>query len=229
MTIYFSGCSITMGAGFEKIQQDPMIYPNIVGQNIKHRVINDAEGGSSNLKIFTKTAKAIIDGAADIYVIQWSAPHRHWLYPAPNQGIYIGSPRAENKHRSFVEQFQRFNHDYPNLMAVIDYSRIIAELASSRKKQVIFINGMLSWKQSWYDVYMKSLLDDLDPTTQKDFQERFDNNIDLLDLNTWANPWCSISEMQEDDAPLDDHPGPKTHRKVADLVQAVIDTQQRFI
>ena len=229
MTIYFGGCSITMGAGFEKVQQDPMIYANIIGQNIKHQIINDAEGGSSNLKIFTKTAKAIIDGLADIYIIQWSAPHRHWLYPAANKGIYIGSCTEENEYRSFIEQFQKYNHDYPNLMAVIDYSRIITEIAKGRKKQTIFINGMLNWKESWHDVYMKSLLDELDPLDQKDFQEQFSNNIDLLDLDAWANPWQNILEMQEDDAPLDNHPGPITHRKVADLVQTVIDTQQRHI
>lgn len=227
--IYFGGCSITMGAGFEGVQNDPRIYANLVSRQIDHDAINDAEGGSSNLKIFTKAAKAIIDNLADIYVIQWSAPHRHWLYPAPDQGIYIGGSAEDNQYKKFVEQFQQYNHDYPNLMAVIDYSRIITELAKDRKKQVIFVNGMLDWKHSWHDNYMKSLLDELDPLVQQDFRERFDNNIDLLDLSRWANPWQSISDMQEDDAPLDSHPGPETHKKVANLIQSVIDTQQRSI
>ena len=227
--IYFGGCSITMGAGFEKVQHDSDIYPNIVGQNFGHQPINDAEGGSSNLKIFTKAAKAIIDDRADIYVVQWSAPHRHWLYPAPDRGIYIGSESDDDRYREFVEQFQKYNHDYSNLMAVIDYSRILTELAIKRSRQMIFVNGMLFWKPDWNDRYMKSLLEDLSSTDQLDFRNRFDNNIDLLDPTQWANMWLSIAEIQEDDAPLDTHPGPQTHKKIANLVAEVIDIQQRSI
>lgn len=216
-----------MGAGFDAVQQDPRIYANLVGRAVGCDVINDAEGGSGNLKIFTKAAKSMIDNTADIYVIQWSAPHRHWLYPAPDRGIYIGSSIEDNQYNKFVNEFQRYNHDYPNLMSVIDYSRILIELSNSRSCSVVFVNGMLCWKKSWEDAYMRSLLEDLDPMVQKDFQERFNNNIDLLDLGTWTNPWCSIVEMQDDNAPLDNHPGPRTHRKVADLIQAVIDTKQR--
>lgn len=227
--IYFGGCSITMGAGYVGVQQDPNIYPNVVGKNINHDIVNDAEGGSSNLKIFTKVAKAIVDDRADIYVIQWSAPHRHWMYPAPDQGIYIGASAEDNCYKKFVEQFQKYNHDYPNLMSIIDYSRILLALAQGRSHSVIFVNGMLSWKPDWNDPYMKSLLENLDLKDQKDFQERFDNNVELLDLGTWANLWHSIMEMQEDDAPLDQHPGIKTHRKIADLITAMIDTSQRSI
>jgi hypothetical protein len=225
--IYFGGCSITMGTGFHNTQQDPSIYPNIVAQDINHMIINDAEGGSSNLKIFTKAAKAIIDDLADIYVVQWSAPHRHWLYPMPNQGIYIGSVFEENQYKNFVEQFQKYNHDYPNLMSVIDYCRIITELARLHSRGIVFVNGMLYWKPSWNDRYMEALLKDLDLTSQQDFQQRFDNNVELLDLSLWANPWISIAEMQQDNAPLDQHPGPLTHKKIADLVISVIDTTQR--
>ncbi len=227
--IYFGGCSITMGAGYPGEKQNPDIYSNIVGENIRHGVINDAEGGSSNLKIFTKSAKAVLDDHANLYVIQWSAPHRHWLYPAPNQGIYIGSPVEYNQHSKFVEQFQKFNHDYPNLMSIIDYSRIITELARARDRKVIFVNGMLHWKPDWNDSYMKSLLEDLDLTSKQDFQQRFNNNIELLDISCWANPWLSIVEMQQDNAPLDQHPGPLTHKKIADLITEVIDTKQRFL
>lgn len=227
MKIYFNGCSITAGTGFVDGKNDSQIYPNLVAKNYNSDCINDAEGGSSNLKIFTKTAKAMIDGVADIYIIQWSAPHRHWLYPAPDQGLYIGSPFEENQHRDFVERFQHYNHDYPNLMSVIDYSRILVELANRRSHQIVFVNGMLFWKNVWNDMYMKSLLEDLAPNDRQLFQERFDNNIDLLDIDNWANPWISIAEIKEDDAPLDTHPGPQTHRKVADMVLAVIDNKQR--
>jgi len=34
--------------------------------------------------------------------------------------------------------------------------------------------------------------------------------------------------MQEDNAPLDDHPGPDTHRKIADMINECIDTQREY-
>jgi len=224
--IYFGGCSITMGAGFDRTQQDPRIYPNLIRSDISCAVINEADGGSSNLKIFTKAAKAIMDDRAQIYVVQWSAPHRHWVYPRPDQGIYIGAPHERTEHRGLVEQYQLRNHDYPNLMCVIDYSRILVDLARYHCARMIFVNGMLNWSLDWQDLYMESLLEDLNEHDREDFRERFSNNLDLLDLSIWANPWCSILQMQEDQAPLDNHPGPKTHQKIAELVKSVIDKQK---
>lgn len=219
MIYYFGGCSITMGAGFDQIQQDPRIYPNLVS----NQNINDAEGGSSNLKIFTKAAKAIIDERADIYIVQWSAVHRHWVYPMPNQGIYIGSAIEDNEYQDFVKQYQSLNHDYPNLMAVIDYSRILYELVESRHAAIVFVNGMLSWKSEWSDHYMQGLLKGLPQEEQQDFVERFNNNLELINLDHWANIYESIMEMQIDDAPLDHHPGPETHEKIARRIIETLD------
>jgi len=219
--IYFGGCSITMGAGFDQVQNDLRIYPNLVDQN--HHVINDAEGGSSNLKIFTKAAKAIIDDKADIYVIQWSAPHRHWVYPAPDKGIYIGAFIDGHDNSDFVKNYQLLNHDYPNLMSVIDYSRILYDLATSHRAIIVFVNGMLRWKPDWNDPYMESLLEDLSVEQQQDFQQRFQNNLELMPAENWANIYMSITEIKVDDAPLDDHPGPQTHQVIAKLITDTID------
>lgn len=219
--IYFGACSIIMGAGFDQVQQDLRIYPNLVAHDCQ--VINDAEGGSSNLKIFTKAAKAIIDDKADIYVIQWSAVHRHWVYPAPDKGIYIGSPVGGTEHSDFIKNYQLLNHDYPNLMSVIDYTRILTDLAAAHHAIIVLVNGMLCWKKDWQDQYMRSLLDDLTVEQQQDFQQRFDNNFELMPLERWANIYMSIAEMKIDDAPLDDHPGPRTHQRIAELVTDTID------
>ena len=221
--IYFGGCSITMGTGFDSQQQDPRIYPNLVKTN-DDQVINDAEGGSSNFKIFNKAAKAIIDNHADIYVVQWSAVHRHWVYPAPNKGIYLGSIPEKNEYKDFVLQYQSLNHDYPNLMNVIDYSRILVDIAQHHNAMIVFVNGMLWWKPDWDNEYMRGLLKGLTTTEKQDFIERLDNNIELLDADCWANIYKSIIEMQIDDAPLDNHPGPNTHKQIAQHITKTINT-----
>lgn len=230
--IYFGGCSITMGAGYPSTTSDPRIYPNLIGTKIKQPVINEAEGGSSNLKIFTRTAKAIIDDRADIYVIQWSALHRHWLYPSPKSGFYIGSDTEGNVvDRTFVAQYQLLNHDYSNIMSLIDYVRILQFMVLKTSSKILFVNGMLPWTLDMLtgvgtSPYAQSLYQGLTSQEVLDFSSRLQNNLELLDWGAWANPWNSIIDMQQDNAPLDNHPGIHTHEKVANTIIDWLDTHQ---
>jgi hypothetical protein len=226
--IYFTGCSITAGQGFEFERNDLQIYPNLVCAEYQVTCINQAEGGSDNHKIFIKTAKAIMDHQADVYVVQWSALHRHWLYPAPNKGIYLGSHIEESPLKSFITQYQLLNHDYNNIMTVIDYTRILENLAQSNFRRVVFVNGMIPWTedlltQKDYGLYAQELFKDLDNNEVDDFKNRLANNLELVNWSLWANPWSSIMAMQQDNAPLDNHPGAKTHEQVARKVITVLD------
>lgn len=207
--IYFGGCSITAGTGFELEKKDPLIYPN----QITSEAINDAEGGSSNLKIFIRAAKAIIENTADSYVVQWSALHRHWLYPAPDSAVYIGAPHEQKN--DFVTQFQLQNHDYGNILQLIDYTRILVNLAESHNTAIIFVNGLVNWSN---DInWMHSLVSDAD-TGHQLFVENLINNIELAHLDLWVNPWENMNDHKLDNAPLDEHPGPQTHLYIAQLV-----------
>jgi hypothetical protein len=225
--IYFGGCSITMGAGFDEVQQDPRIYPNLIGT-----ADNCAEGGSSNLKIFTRAAKALLERQHDVYFVQWSALHRHWVYPSPKHGFYIGSYTDQNlADRNFVAQYQLLNHDYSNIMSLIDYTRILQQMADDAGKDIWFINGMVPWTKDMLtgsepSDYALSLYQGLDIKEAQDFSERLQNNLELIDWQQWINPWTSIISMQEDNAPLDDHPGTVTHRKIADMIIECIDTSR---
>jgi len=222
---YFGGCSITMGAGFDQGKSDSRIYANLVGN-----ADNCAEGGSSNLKIFTQAAKALLDRQHDAYFVQWSALHRHWVYPSPKHGFYIGAYTDQNlADKNFVAQYQLLNHDYSNIMSLIDYTRILQQMADDAGQDIWFINGMVPWTEDMLtgsepSAYALSLYQGLDNTEVQDFSERLQNNLELVDWQQWVNPWHSIRDMQEDNAPLDDHPGPNTHRKIADMIIDCIDT-----
>jgi hypothetical protein len=227
---YFGGCSITMGAGFDQEKLDSRIYANLVGN-----ADNNAEGGSSNLKIFTQTAKALLDRRHTVYFVQWSALHRHWVYPSPKHGFYIGSYADQNlTDKNFVAQYQLLNHDYSNIMSLIDYTRILQQMADDAGRDIWFINGMIPWTEDMLvggppSKYAKSLYRDLDNIETTDFEERLRNNLELIDWNQWINPWHSIQSMQQDNAPLDDHPGPQTHKKIANMINQRIDTQREKI
>ena len=224
MKIHFSGCSITAGEGFDLGKNDTRLYPNLVGQALNAEVINDALGGSSNLKIFTTAAKAMIDNPADVYVIQWSAVHRFWLYPRPDRGIYLSVNKPDPAYRDFIVQFQMLNHDYPNLMAVIDYSRILDTMATSAGSKIVFVNGMLPWtedllKRENPSDYNKLLFKGFTDDERAYYWHHLANNLELVDWTKWTNPWKNMTpDMHIDNAPLDDHPGPKTHNSIAELV-----------
>ncbi len=227
--IYFGGCSITMGAGYPDQQQDPTIYPNLVSRAMHTHADNQAEGGSSNLKIFTRAAKALLDRSHDAYFVQWSALHRHWVYPSPKQGFYIGS-YADNGlvDRSFVAQYQLLNHDYGNIMSLIDYTRILQQMADDASSDIWFVNGMLPWTEDMLtgtapSQYAQQLYQGLSEQETQDFKQRLQNNLELIDWKQWINPWHSIADLQTDDAPLDTHPGPNTHAKLAEMILDIID------
>jgi hypothetical protein len=224
--IYFGGCSITQGSGFYNEKRDASIYPNIIAKQLTIPALNAAEGGSSNLKIFTAAAKAIMDQQAEIYIIQWSALHRHWLYPQPNQGFYIGSDVELPEYKQFVAQFQLLNHDYSNIMSVVDYTRLLTHMAQQSNAHVYFINGLLPWTEDLLtgakeSEYTQTLFKDVDDPAP--FKEQLKNNLELVDWSLWANPWTSINEMAVDLGPLGHHPGSETHSKIANMIINLID------
>jgi len=176
----------------------------------------------------------MIDSDADVFVVQWSALHRHWMYPMPNQGVFVGTPMESSDHRKFVEQFQRLNHDYGNLMTVIDFTRILQDQAREKNKKMCFVNGLISWKRDLLEReqrsdYAQSLFDGLAGQERDDFADRLANNMELVDWTQWVNPWTTVYDLKIDDAPLDQHPGPRTHEKLTELIAQVIDKQQEAL
>ena len=223
MKFHFNGCSITQGAGFTDGGNDTRIYPNLVSDD--H--INDANGGSSNLKIFLHSSKAILDNLADVYIVQWSALHRHWVYPAPDQGIMFAETKlGDSKTREgdpnplflskMIAQYQLLNHDYGNIMQLIDFCRILQDQAKSHNVQLLFINGLVTWSDQ-VD-YIKELVRDADSDHDR-FVEQMQNNMELVDWDKWIDPFNNMYERRLDEAEDNLHPGPQTHKQIAKLIK----------
>ena len=152
----------------------------------------------------------------------------------PNQGVFVGTPLESSEHKKFVEQFQRLNHDYTNLMTVIDFTRILQDLAREKNHHICFVNGLINWKSDLLyrkqeSDYARSLFDGLTADETTDFADQLANNLELVDWSLWANTWNTVYDFKTDDAPLDQHPGPVTHKKLAELIAQVIDKQQEVI
>lgn len=205
--IYFGGCSITEGDGFVGKKDNCQIYPNLLSSDI----INDSEGGSSNLKIFTKGSTAIIDNLASVYIIQWSALHRHWVYPTPDSGIYLAD--TKNKH---AEWYQKQNHDYGNILQLIQFCRILEDLANNHNVKLIFVNGLVNWSNDieWMNILVSDASSD-----HIQFVKNLQNNMELLNWDLWINPWNNIYQNKLDLADDNLHPGPITHKHIANTIR----------
>jgi hypothetical protein len=101
-------------------------------------------------------------------------------------------------------------------------------MADDASCDIWFVNGMLPWTEdmlsgSESSQYAQQLYQGLSEHEVQDFKQRLQNNLELIDWNQWINPWLSIPDMQIDNAPLDTHPGPGTHAKLAEMILDVID------
>lgn len=248
MKICFNGCSFTEGVGFKPPDRLKSVYPWIVGNTLNCEVTNIAVAGSSNYQIFLRSADAIMSSDFDIVITQWSALNRLWLYPGPDASLFVNDrENQEFKYRDiFLSKSQKkylqdvilyLNHDFKNILDLIDYCKILAAL-KKEKPGVIFINGLVPWtndltKKPTEDLsgflsdYTKAILDfdNRDDKEIVNFFNQLQTKFQTLDQSLWVNLFESIQKHQIDQAPLDTHPGPLTHKVIATKITKYITTK----
>lgn len=239
----FIGCSITKGIGLPQKLMDENNYANIVGRHFNIEVDNLSEAGNSNFNIFITGLNQLLFNKPDLLVMQWSGLQRHWLYPdldltfpivndsAVNEINYLDTVFSKKDLQKFIEQFLLLNHDYHNILTLLNYCKIIESIAHTKTK-VIFINGLLPWTKEIqysqavdnptknFSAYTKNLLS-IDKLPDKDikfFFEKIHNGLLQIDKNNWINMFQSIVTIAEDVGTDNLHPGPKTHAKIAQMI-----------
>lgn len=242
----FVGCSITLGEGFEHEQREGQIYPSLIAKHFMFDSDNLAHKGASNHMIFLITADAIRRQRYDMIFCQWSELNRLWLSPAPDAWYYTTGHATKDYHSKnlildiktqnhLAETILMLNHDYQNTMILIDYVNILTDLGRLYDTKIVFINGMLPWQNDLtMDVnhvgqlsdYTRDMLDAIHRddeevlTLFKQLQTKFKS----IDLAQWVNPFESFQSMTVDQGPLGHHPGPKSHRAMADLIHNYLET-----
>ena len=249
MKFTFTGCSITQGVGLEQEKLSPDNYCNIVGDHFGAQVNNVATSGNSNYNIFMSALNELLYNSPDILFVQWTCLNRLWLYPGPDTLIYVtNSNNPEYTYRDisytkkqmqqFSNQYQILNHDYHNLITVIEYSNILSTLVS-KKTNLVFINGAVPWEKDLIDIsvlqnpakqfskYTKSLLDFNSRNDQEvhEFYIRLHNKIKTLDSTRWVNIFDSFLSQTQDKGTDNQHPGVKSHNNFA---QTIIDYLKIF-
>jgi len=237
------GCSMTRGDGFEDKDLN-QTWPQIITQTFMFDSDNLAVSGASNHMIFMLTSEAIQSGRYDIVFAQWTALNRLWLSPGPNTWYYAtGDGRDEfdyrdvhltTKEKTQLEQrLLLLNHDYQNILYLIDYVKILNDLARLHGVQLIHVNGMVPWQAdlmvddkdfNMISDYTRSLLD-FDHRNDDEIEELYSQlktKFATLDRTSWVNIFDSFQTNMTDLGPLGHHPGPESHltmsKKIANFL-----------
>jgi hypothetical protein len=243
----FNGCSFTEGWGFPVEQRDTYIYDRLLAKKYSFESTNIAMGGSSNHLIFMKSCQAIMSGQYDIVFTQWTALNRLWLYPGPDCQFFVNeliNPDFSYReiHLSKKERTQLrtqlliLNHDFHNILALIDYCVILSRLAEHSKTKIIFINGLVPWTSDLDRPVGTDLSLSLSEYSKEilDFDHRDDSEITkfftilqekflLIDKSKWVNIFDSLFLNQTDLGPEGHHPGIHSHQWMAQQVSTYLE------
>lgn len=252
-TVCWNGCSLTVGEGFPENLRPTYVYDHLVSRRFLFDSTNQAKAGLSNHKIFMRSAEAIISNKYDLVFVQWSGLNRLWLHPGPDCDFFTNDRKYPDfKYRDiYIDKktlsltkniILLLNHDYQNIVDLVDYCCILEKLASSRTR-VIFINGMLPWTndliapinelnftQSLSD-YTKNILD-FDHRSDQEivlFLNRLKTKFSQLNLKLWINLFDSFEDKSTDFGPEGHHPGINSHQWLADQISNYLINNQLVV
>ena len=243
MKVAFTGCSMTRGDGFDKAYLAPQIWPNIISRVFNFDSKNLGISGASNLRIFQTASTAILSKKHDLVFCQWTMLNRLWLSPGPNAWYFLtGDGKDSFEYRDvklnqpektdLERMITQLNHDYQNIIELVDYIKILEELAQSNQVKIAHVNGMVPWQPDLADentandfssmsLYTRQLLDfdNRDDAEIKKLFLKLHNKFLELDTRRWINLFDSFQSQTVDAGPLGNYPGPRSHVSMSNLVR----------
>lgn len=248
-TFTFVGCSFTVGVGLELEKNNTNNYVNIVSRHFNAHPNNLAVGGNSNYNIFMSALNELLYSDQDILFVQWTSLNRLWLYPGPDTKLSLAHTITNDYSyrdlffskkdlQKVADTYHLLNHDYCNLMTLIDYSKILESIAG--KNKIIFINGLVPWTEEIQKTttstnyaqtlskYFKDILD-FDHRDDKELDElvkQLSNKINSLQQSKWVNMFDSFQSNVIDFGNDNQHPGPESHKLYANQIINYLKEQQ---
>lgn len=245
----FSGCSFTAGTGFDFEKQDPALWTNQLHNKLfAHTTqINVSSGGRSNAGIFQDTVKALLSYPVETAVVQWTNMPRYLvqlgfeLYET-FQLFSPNSPCREHKLNNITysssylntvrDRFVSLNHDFYEILDLVEYVNSIAKLAKLTQTQVYFVNGLCPWDQDFFDQLTNVLPDKYTQYTQKLLNVDNRDDSEIFELynkmhskltqaggirsHQWLNLYNSLRTCQVDTNQDQLHPGPLSNKQYAE-------------
>lgn len=243
MKVAFAGCGMTRGDGFDSAYLAPEIWPNIISRVFGFESKNLGISGASNLRIFHAASRAILSKQYDMVFCQWTALDRLWLSPGPDVWYFVtgdgkdsfeyGPVKLDLEQKTNLEHLVlSLNHDYQNIIELIDYVCILEALAKCNQVKIAHVNGMIPWQRDLADKNTANDFASMSQYTREllDFDQRDDAQIKTLflklhdqfsklDTQHWINLFDSFQSQMVDPSPVGQHPGPRSHVIMGNLVR----------
>jgi hypothetical protein len=243
--VCFNGCSFTVGEGFDPKDRKTYVYDYLVANDLNLNRTNIAESGSSNYLIFMRSANAILSKNYDIVVTQWSALNRIWLFPGPDTKFFLNCETKDyqyrniritkEEHKKLKNQLLILNHDYQNIIDVIDYCNVLENLAKQNNVKCVFINGLIPWTEDLFSYYNDFNLVSLSAYAKEilEFDYRNDNEMigflkklqkhfKNLNNDIWMNLYNPLNRVAVDVGLVGHHPGSESNKLFANMLKEFI-------
>jgi hypothetical protein len=244
--VAFAGCSLTRGDGFEMAYLAQEIWPNIIARVFDFDARNLAISGASNLRIFQTASEAIMSQQYDMVFCQWTELNRLWLSPAPDVWYFVtGDDREQFEYQNIKLNLQdktnlqhmisQLTHDYQSIVDLVNYAKILEDLAQQHQVKLILINGMIPWQSDLANPAVAKDFSQMSGYTQQvlDFDNRNDTQIQQLFLKLhnkfvsmnhrlWINLFDSFQSQIVDQAPGGNHPGARSHVIMSNQVRSYL-------
>lgn len=251
-TIAFFGGSIPAGIGYSDEKKSKLIYPNLIA-NKGYTTFNFSKQGAGNYEIFLSCCNFLANNYSDIVVIEWNTFHRFWFYPKFDFELFIGASgfTLDEKLKSNLglsvselKKFQKYllmlNGEYKSIITLLDYCFILQDYARLKNIQLVMINGNTPWTDKVFqnpekikdifletDDFTKNLLASENLNDEEVFYwwSKIYQKYKKLNLDNWVCFFENLLTYQIDSAPLDEHPGPMSHKIYAEKILNQIERE----
>jgi hypothetical protein len=233
MKILVSGCSFSVGYGFASSNEDPRIWPNLVGKNLNAEVSNVSVAGYDNPGIFLNAINKFSKNKYDLILIQVTSLNR--LIVSPNMHSIINLTThldldlwkgriAKAEYKTFCKNLVILNQDFEHWKRLTNIINTVQNLVK-QGYNIKFVNGLLKWDQSFFQDRVSNFSNqilDVDELPDEDIHrglDIIDQTKQTIDLDLWINPFDPFYKLKVDEASsTDSHPGIESQKIFSELI-----------
>ncbi len=246
LKILFSGCSYVAGNEFPLGRQDTDLFCNIMMKEHPalqgKQIVNIAQGGWSNDRIFRETASHLLTDDYEYAFVGWTSLQRFETRPVLGPEISI-NPIPSNIHKWMLTSI----HDHYQFMNVLLYSNILLNMKKNTK--LFLYNALLCLNQNWVRNHEVDLFQEIDEATKNPLKinntkrtalhdyivsngtQPYDERLKFvvhedikhaggIDRNYWLTLWHGIPLIDQFPG---GHPGVQSNREFATRIMKSLD------
>jgi hypothetical protein len=171
----FTGCSFTEGVGLPDTKLNKSLWVNRLYNSseslAKTKLLNLGQGASSNSEIFARSLSAMTEHDCEYLFVCWTTLLRYRFslgvetyvteqYWSPHSGIVDVNvnPNITYSKKYLLDvrnKFLALHHDHYEIVKVLNYTRIINQLAQRLRIKAVFVNNILPWDNNYFEYVNK--------------------------------------------------------------------------